>query len=199
MKFNQLIPAASILLGAAALTACNRTGDENAPATGVEPAPAAATPQAVEINAPIRSRDIDLVFTAVGSPEYNPATDTLAYTVNVANNGKAPVASNGTHPVNLGVVILGADGTLTTPPAKQDFVRIRLPAALEPGQNVDVPVKFKVAPALGGTVIVDAVQERVAWFRGYGKPTLTLGSFVRCNEDPKTVCLSDGAAVASAR
>jgi hypothetical protein len=87
----------------------------------------------------------------------------------------------------------------TLHPAKQDFVRIRLPRGLEQGEKLDLPVKFKVAPTLGGTVIVDAVQERVAWFRGYKKPVLTLGSFVRCKGEEKTACLSDGTAIATAQ
>lgn len=195
MKTNRLTRLASTLLVVAAVTACTQTDNETAQ---VPAAPAVApAPKVVEVNGPIKHNDIDLVFSAVGAPTYDAATDTLSYTVNVANNGKAPVSSAGTHPVNIGVVILGADGTLKTPPAKQDFVRIRLPQGLEPGQKLDLPVKFKVAPTLGGTVIVDAVQERVAWFRGYKKPVLTLGTFVRCDGDEKSACLSDGTAIAS--
>lgn len=192
MKPNRLIKAASLLIAVTAFTACTRTDESSSPAPAVNEAPA---PTALEVNAPIASRDIDVAFTAVGSPTYDPTGDTITYMVNVANNGKVPIASKGSYPVNIGVVILGADGTLNTPPAKQDFVRMRLADGLAPGQKVDLPVKFKVEPTLGGTVIVDAVQERVAWFRGYGKPMLTLGSFTRCNMDPKTVCTSDGTAI----
>jgi len=197
MKTNRLIQLASTLLAAAAVTACSKNDNEAAQA----PAPTAAAPasKSVEVNAPIPHKDIDLAFSTAGAPTYDPATDTVSFTVNVANNGKAAIASAGSHPVNIGVVILGADGSLQTPPAKQDFVRIRLPQGLEPGQKLDLPVKFKVAPTLGGTVIVDAVQERVAWFRGYKKPVLTLGTFVRCNGEEKTACLNDGAAIAVAQ
>jgi hypothetical protein len=194
MKTIRLTGLASVLLVAAAMSSCSRTDDETAQAS----ATAAPDPTSVEINAPIPPGDIDLAFSVVGAPSYDPGTDTVSFTVNVANNGKAAIASAGSRPVNLGVVILGADGSLQTPPAKQDFVRIRLPQGLEPGQKLELPVKFKVAPTLGGTVIVDAVQERVAWFRGYKKPVLTLGAFVRCNGDDRTACLSDGTTIAIA-
>lgn len=195
MKTNRLTQLMSALLVAAAMTACSKNDNETDPA----PTAAVPTPESVGVNAPIPRNDIDLAFSAVGAPAYDPATDMVSFTVNVANNGKTTIASAGSYPVNVGVVILGADGSLKTPPAKQDFVRIRLPQALEPGQKLDLPVKFKVAPTLGGTVIVDAVQERVAWFRGYQKPVLTLGTFVRCNGDERTACLGDGAAIAIAQ
>lgn len=196
MNTIRLTQLASILLVAIAVTACSGNNNEAAQA----PAPTGTAPasNSVEVNAPISHKDIDLDFSPVGAPAYEPATDTVSFTVNVANNGKAAVASAGSYPVNVGVVILGADGSLKTPPAKLDFVRIHLPHGLAPGQRLDLPVKFKVAPTLGGTVIVDAVQERVAWFRGYKKPVLTLGSFVRCNGEEKTACLSDGTAIAIA-
>lgn len=196
MKTPRLTQVASILLLAAALTACSRNENETAQAPATTAAPAA---RSLEVNAPIKPDDIDLAFSVVGAPSYDPASDTVSFTVNVANNGKAAIASAGSRPVNLGVVILGADGTLQTPPAKQDFLRVRLPQGLESGQKLDLPVKFKVAPTLGGTVIVDGVQERVAWFRGYKKPVLTLGTFVRCNGDEKTACLSDGTPIATAQ
>jgi hypothetical protein len=197
MKTNRLIQLVSTLLAAIAVTACSKNDSETVQA----PTPGTPTPtsRSVEVNAPIPHKDIDLVFSMVGAPTYNPATDTISATVNVANNGKAAIASTGSHPVNIGVVILGADGSLNTPPGKQDFVRIRLPRGLEQGEKLDLPVKFKVAPTLGGTVIIDAVQERVAWFRGYKKPVLTLGTFVRCKGEEKTACLSDGTAIATAQ
>lgn len=202
MKTHRLTQLASTLLIAATVTACTETDNDNAPApataatatTAIAPAPKGA-----EVNGPIKPSDIDLAFSVMGAPAYDAATDTLNYTVNLTNNGKTTVASAGSHPVNIGVVILGADGTLRTPPAKQDFVRIHLPQSLEPGQKIDLPVKFRVAPTIGGTVIVDAVQERVAWFRSYNKPVLTLGNFARCNGDEKSACLSDGTAIASAQ
>lgn len=197
MKTNRLTQLMSALLVVGAMTACSKNDNEAVQ----DPAAAAAppAPESVGVNAPIPRNDIDLVFSAMGAPTYDPATDTISFTVNVANNGKTTLASAGSYPVNVGVVILGPDGTLKTPPAKQDFVRIHLPQPLEPGQKLDLPVKFKVAPTLGGTVIVDAVQERVAWFRGYQKPVLTLGTIVRCDGKEKTACFSDGTAIAIAQ
>lgn len=194
MKTTRLTHLALILL--VAVTACSRSNNDttHAPAS----MDAAATAKSVEVNSPISHKNIELAFSTVGATAYDPATDTVSFTLNVANNGKATIASAGRYPIHVGVVVLGADGSLKTPPAKQDFVRVRLPYGLEPGQKLDLPVKFKVAPTLGGTVIVDAVQERVAWFRGYKKPVLTLGSFVRCNGNEKTACLSDGTAIAIA-
>lgn len=195
MKSIRLLPA-FLLIATTAITACTRDDAAQAPA----PAQASPAPsQAAGVNAPIHHRDIDLGLSVAGTPSYDAASDTLQYTLTVANNGKATIASQGSHPVNLGVVVLGSDGTLATAPARQDFVRVRLPRAIAPGEKLDVALRFKVAPTLGGTVIVDGVQERVAWFRGYKKPVLTLGTFARCEGDAQTVCTSDGVAIAAAQ
>lgn len=196
MTFIRLIHAPSLLAAAMAFSACSRDGGSGAAPAAHEAGESAA--KQIEVDAPIAHGDIDLVFATEGAPAYDPAADMLTYTARVSDNGKAPIASKGDYPVNIGVVMLDADGTSKSPPAKQDFVRPPLPEGLEPGEKTDLPIRFRVAPTLGGTVIVEAVQERVVWFRGYKKPVLTLGSFSRCNGDAKTVCTREGAAVVPA-
>ena len=153
----------------------------------------------VEPSGAIAPADLDLAFAVVSGPTYDPAADAVMYQIQVTNNGNATLASHGEFPVNVGVVIRGADGTLDTPPANLDFVRIALPQPLARGQQVTLPISFDAAPTLGGTVVVDAVQERVSWFSGYGKPVLTLGTYMRCNGKQNTLCLADGSAVAAAQ
>lgn len=144
--------------------------------------------QAVEINKPIAPANIDLVYKIVQGPAYDPVTDTLSYTINVTNNGKAVLVSKGARPVQLGVVILGPDGSHATPPGTRGFVRVALPHALSPGEKIEVPVRFKVAPTIGGSVAIDGVQERVRWFSDYKKPLFNLGRFTRCDNEKASVC-----------
>lgn len=158
-----------------------------------------SAPAAPGIDAPIPSSDIDLTFQLVGGGTYDAIRDEVTYELEAANNGKATLISAGKLPIHLGVVVLGSDGTLQTPPSNQNFMRVPLPHPLEPGQRVKLPITFKVEPTLGGTVTVDAVQEQVSWFSGYGKPVLTIGTFIRCGGAEKTLCLADGTEVLSAR
>ncbi|MGV8864882.1 MAG: hypothetical protein ACOH2T_27485 [Pseudomonas sp.] len=149
------------------------------------------------VDAPIDANGLDLVFKIVSGPNYEAATDLVTYQVEAANNGKTTLISAGKLPVHLGVVIRGSDGTLHSAPANQNFMRVPLPQPLAPGQSITLPITFNAAPTLGGSVIVDAVQEQVGWFSGYNKPVLTLGAFSRCDGVEDTLCLADGTAVAA--
>lgn len=195
MKTIRLIAAPTLAL--LVLAGCNQPAPE--PAQGQTPtteAPAAVQPG---VDAPIAATDIDLSFKLASGPTYDAANDSVTYQVEAANNGKATLISAGKLPVHMGVVVLGSDGTLQSPPANQNFMRVPLPQTLAPGQQITLPITFKVAPTLGGTVVVDAVQEQVGWFSGYDKPVLTLGTFTRCNGAENTLCLADGTVVAEAQ
>lgn len=194
MRINKLLKTMSLML--LVLAGCNNPGTE-APTTPETLGSQINEPEAPEavptgIDTPIPASDIDLAFRVTGGPLYDAANDSVAYQVEVSNNGKASLISVGKLPVHLGVVVLGSDGTLQTPPANQDFMRVPLPQPLAPGQQVILPITFKIPPTLGGTVIVDAVQEHVSWFREYDKPVLTFGEFMRCSGTESTLCLADG-------
>lgn len=186
-----------VLLLSLAVTAVVAGCGKSEPSKPADAPGVAAARSPKQIDNPIPAGDINLAFLVVSGPSYDPATDSIAYVVKVSNNGKSFLASAGARPVHLGVVILGPDGTLKTPPGNREFMRIKLPQPLEPGQSIDIPVTFKVERTLGGRVAMDGVQERVRWFSDYGKPTLELGSFTRCGVDDKAVCTSDGSLVAS--
>lgn len=166
------------------------------------PASAAVDPSvqqsSVAMDAPIPSGDVDLAFRLVDELRYSASTDTAEVHVEVTNNGNATVASSGPFPVNLGVVIQAQDGTMGSPPADLDFVRVPLPHALAPGQSATVAVAFPVAPTFDGKVVLDGVQEQVSWFNAYGKPVLDLGSYMRCDAAEGTLCRTDGTVIATA-
>lgn len=200
MKTNKLLNTMTFAL--LVLIGCNKPGTE-APGAAEEPSSQTNEPEApaavsAGIDTPIPATDIDLAFRVTSGPTYDATTDSVTYQVEVSNNGKSSLISGGKLPVNIGVVVLGSDGTLRTPPAIQDFARIPLPQPLAPGQRVTLPITFEASPTLGGTVIVDAVQELVNWFSTYNNPVLTLGKFERCDGADNTLCLADGTVVPEA-
>lgn len=191
MTSRQPVLFAMVLTGALALTACNKQPESPAPLTDTKPA---ATP-AVSLDSPLAQESIGANFRIVSGPFYNKAEDLVSYKMEIENTGTATVSSVGKHPFHIGVSILGADGTFATPPASQDFQRIDLPAALQSGEKLEFAVGFPAAPTVGGTVVVDGVQEGVAWLRDYGKPALEIGEFTRCSGSENTLCTADGAEV----
>ena len=191
------IKVVSAVLALALAAGCGETSD--APAQAETTAAQNSAPAAPGIDAPIAPSEIDLTFQLVGGGRYDATSDEVTYELEAANNGKATLISAGKLPIHLGVVVLGSDGTLQTPPSNQNFMRVPLPHPLEPGQRVKLPITFKVEPTLGGAVTVDAVQEQVSWFSGYGKPVLTIGMFTRCGGAENTLCLADGTEIPSAQ
>ncbi|MGH8061485.1 MAG: hypothetical protein ACREO7_05670 [Pseudoxanthomonas sp.] len=185
-----------LVLAALALAGCKDPPAEAPVASSTEGA--AAEAPAFSINAPISAEKIDLSYTIVSGPVYDKVNDAVSYTIEIQNNGTDTLASAGTHPVNIGVAILGKDGTMNTPPAALEFQRYPLPAALAKGEKALLPIAFPVAATLGGTAQVDAVQEGVAWFSSYGKPTLHLDTFARCGDKQESLCGSNGEAVPTA-
>lgn len=197
-----MIKKNNFLLGGLVLTALVTTGCKEqtaqpAAGEGATAAAVAAAP-AFSINAPITSGNIDLSYTIVSGPTYDKANDAVSYTVEVQNNGKDTLASAGTHPVNVGLAILGEDGTMATPPASLEFQRYPLPTPLATGEKLLLPISFPVAATLGGTAQVDGVQEGVAWFSSYGQPTLRLDTFTRCGDKQESLCGSNGEVVPTA-
>ncbi|MEJ7745168.1 MAG: hypothetical protein WKF61_00115 [Luteimonas sp.] len=191
MKTTQLL-SVTIALALLSTAGCNKPSSE---LSSEQPKAVPVAVQPVGMDKPLAAENIDLSYKILTGPAYNSATDTVTYQIETVNNGKATLVSAGSLPVHLGVVIRGTDGTMNAPPANLEFMRIPFPQPLESGQSVTLPVEFKVSSTIGGTVVLDAVQEQVGWFSGYKKPVLTLGTFQRCNAAENTLCLADGTAV----
>jgi hypothetical protein len=87
-------------------------------------------------------------------------------------------ASYGRRLVRLGAQLCAADGSLIN----RDYERAWLPATLDPGASVDVPVTI-TAPAEPGRYALkfDLVSEGIDWFEACGSPTTSVGLL----EDPR--------------
>ena len=112
-------------------------------------------------NAPVRA--------AAGQPVAIPTRVT-----NLSTRPFRAQASYGRRLVRLGAQLCAADGTLID----RDYERAWLPAHLEPGATVDVPLTVK-APATPGRYKLkfDLVSEGIDWFEQNGSPT-TVKDFV---------------------
>jgi hypothetical protein len=96
----------------------------------------------------------------------------------VHNLSKRPFpaqASYGRRLVRLGAQLCAADGSLIN----RDFERAWLPASLQPGGAVDVPLTF-TAPAEPGRYALkfDLVYEGIEWFEACGSETTTKNMIV---------------------
>jgi hypothetical protein len=196
MKPTRFVAIPVLLL--VGLAACNKDAPQEAAPSADPSGATSTTAQATvpgQIDAPLAPGEIDVGYTIVSGPVYDPASDSISYQVKVRNNGKAGLVSAGTNPVNFGVVIWDANRSLKAPPANHDFMRVSLPQALGTGDEITLPISFDAEPTLGGIVVLDGVQENVSWFSSYGKPVLTLGQFSRCEGESNTLCTEDGTRV----
>lgn len=170
-----------------------------APDAGISPAPSPDPTAGPTTDAAIAQDDLDLAYRIVSGPSYNKAEDQVSFVLEAENKGKTPLSSTGKFPVNLGLTIVGPDGTAKTAPGNLEFQRVPLAHALQPGEKIEFPVLFSAAPTIGGSVVLDGVQEGVSWFRDYGKPTLALGKFSRCGGKQDTLCGVDGVEISPAK
>lgn len=202
---HRLVLSASLL--ALLLTACDRSAPPPAPpaadATPAEPAPAApavapvatATANANSIDAPIDPIQIATRIELVGEPVHVRGNDMLVLRLRVHNDGRHLLVSAGTHMVHLGTMLVGPQG-VDTAPGNRDFVRTRLPL-LQPGSSAELEAELPVPALLGLPLRLELVQEGVSWFGVYGEPSLDLGPYARCADDPIALCDPAGAPVAS--
>ena len=188
----------ALILSALVMTGCKEPTTQ--PPAGAAPAsaPVDAAMPALSINASIAAENVDLSYTVVSGPLYDKTNDAVSYAIEVQNNGKDTLSSAGKHPVNIGLAILGKDGTMNTPPASLEFQRYPLPTPLATGEKLLLPISFPVTPTLGGTAQIDGVQEGVAWFSSYGQPTLRLDTFSRCGDKQESLCGSNDKVVPTA-
>ena len=172
-----------LVLGAAiaiALAACK--GQDEAPvdtaATPDSTTPVAEAPVAAPKPDLLKADQISIVLAADGESRIDDAKGTIEIPVKVTNNG--PVALSGTSnpPVNIGVQILGDDGTTAAAGGGvRDFTRSPLPV-IEPGATASVLVTVPAdARANGRKLRLDLVQEGHVWFSKHGQPTLDAGPF----------------------
>lgn len=178
----------ALLLGTAlvlALAGCGKKNDvtpaeSEAPPTQVPasptPKPMAARPDALKADM------VSVAMELEGAPKVNAETGRLDVSVKITNNGKVALSSESKPPVNLGVQILGADGTMTATDAVQNFIRVPLPR-VEPGQSITVTGSIPVTARINGHKLnLELVQETVAWFSGFGQPSLQIGPFAVCGD-----------------
>jgi len=145
------------------------------------------------INAAIPKDAISTELKLAGHPSYSANDDTLHVHIRVFNRGKADLISAGTAMVRLGAMLIGPNGP-DQAPGKRDFARIDLPM-IAPGNAIDVEARLPASTLLGLPIRFDLVQEGVNWFSVYGQPTLDVGPFKRCNDDPKSLCDADNHSV----
>ena len=156
---------------------------ENAGQAPQAQAAATPTPEPVAPRPDVLKADmVSVAMAAEGAPQVNAETGRLEVAVKITNNGKVALSSESKPPVNLGVQILGADGTMTAPDAVQNFIRVPLPR-VEPGQTVTVTASIPVTASINGHKLnLELVQETVAWFSGFGQPNLQVGPFAVCGD-----------------
>jgi hypothetical protein len=177
------------------LIACSPDAPPAADTTTANAALPSEISAAPGINAPIPAADISTRLELAVAPVHVAASDTLRVAVRVHNDGRAPLVSEGSAPVNLGAMLIGPEGP-DKAPGNRDFVRMKLPL-ISPGQSVDVVGELPVASLLDLPVRLELVQEGVNWFAEYGQPSLDLGTFRRCSPDATPVCDSNGQPLAS--
>lgn len=181
-----------LLAGAIALSGCAQDAPPAeapaAPATDTTAASGTGTGNA--INAPLAVEDIDTRLELVGAPVFLAANDSLRVTVRVHNDGRVALSGEGSAPVNLGAMLLGPNGP-DEAPGNRDFQRLAIPV-IPAGGSAEITGELPVQPMLGLALRLELVQEGVAWFAGYGEPTLDLGTLDRCAGEAATLCGSDG-------
>lgn len=151
---------------AASLAACkgpdSDKADNAAIVTATEtPSEISSDPNA--INAPIPAKAFKLDLSVVSEPTLAADGRSVTYQVKVDNNGTATVYGVGKNKVNIGVMILGDDGTTKGSGGVRDFVRTALPL-IPSGQSATVSVGIPVDPRLDGRSLrIATVQENVTW------------------------------------
>lgn len=194
MKLRVAVAISFILLAGCKPDAAPQ--QQEATELGTVSTPAESTPSS-EINQPLAPENVGAALSLIGSPRYREADDALVFDVEVKNTGQSSLVSAGSKPVQLGVTLAGPEG-VDKAPGKRDFVRAKLPLT-KPGGTAQVTVEIPAEAALGLQVQVELVQEDVAWFgRRYGHPTLEVGTFQRCVDEPSTLCNTSGERVAPA-
>ncbi|MBB3813611.1 hypothetical protein FHY13_001958 [Xanthomonas arboricola] len=131
-----------------------------------------ATPIGVQEIKKLTADQVGVKLTLESQPKVDTASGSVSFVVKVENHGVAALSGASNPPVNLGVQILGPDGSAEG--MVRDFSRTPLPD-IAPGNAASVTVQFPLESRLDGRKLkVDVVQEGVSWFSDFGQPTLEL-------------------------
>ena len=141
----------------------------------------------------IPAESLSVKVELLGQPTYVAANDTMRIKLRIQNNSKDVfLTSNGSKPMNAGVMLLGPEGP-DKAPGKRDFVRIPLPTILA-GASEEVSGELPAKELLGLPVRVVLVQEGVRWFDDIG---LDVGTFKRCDGNEASLCDANKTALAA--
>lgn len=169
---------------AVALSACADKATPTPEAVKAE-GPVVIAPETNMVDSRTTALTADVVAVTLelaSAPKMNSEEGVLEIPVKVSNSGKSLLSGEGNQPVNLGVQILGEDGSPGSPGGINDFVRVGLPIIV-PGESAVVVVKIPVdARVSGRKLYLDLVQEGVAWFSSFGQPGLQTGPFTICDQ-----------------
>ncbi len=171
-----------LVLGAAiafALAACK--GQDQAPvdAAAAPDAPAAETAAPVAAPKPdlLKPDQISIALALEGESRLDAAKGTIEIPLKVTNNGPVALSGKTNPPTNIGVQVVGDDGTTSAAGGIRDFSRTPLPV-IEPGASASVLVTVPAdARANGRKLRIDLVQEGNVWFSKRGQPTVDTGPF----------------------
>lgn len=149
-----------------ALAACNSGQDSSAANQ-----PAATTAAVV----PLTADQVSVLMTIQGAPTISADGQSVAVTVNLANNGKTTLTSSGSGPVNLGAHSTDASGKVVN----IDLARAPIPD-IAPNGHAVVTIQLPVDQIMGKSAQILPVQEGVAWFDTWGTKPLVVGPFNSC-------------------
>ena len=159
--------AAAIAMGLAlSLSACGETADQPTkdPVAQAQAEAAASDPNA--INSPFSDKEFSGSIKVSGDATVSPDGKSVNIPIEVTNNGTVAIYSVGKHPVNVGISVLGDDGTVTGAGGSLDFVRAQIPL-IQPGQSANVNAVIPVDPRVSGRKIrFTLVQEGAKWLDG---------------------------------
>lgn len=163
-----------------ALAACKGQDEAPADAAVAPEAPASETPAPAAAPKPdlLQPDQISIALALEGEGRVDAAKGTIEIPLKVSNNGPVALSGKSNPPTNIGVQIVGDDGsTAATAGGVRDFSRTPLPV-IEPGASASVLVTVPAdARANGRKLRIDLVQEGNVWFSKRGQPTVDTGPF----------------------
>lgn len=174
-QFHVLILGTAIAL---ALAGCKEQTDPAATATP-EATTAATDPAAAPVPAPrpdaLKPDQVSIALELESPPRVDMEKGVIEIPVKISNNGSVALSGKSNPPVNIGVQIVGNDGTTASEGGVRDFSRTPLPV-IEPGASASVLVVVPADARVNGRKLkLDVVQEGVSWFSKLGQPVLEVG------------------------
>ena len=124
---------------------------------------------------------VSLWIQRIGKPWLTNHGELLNLKVKLSNTGTEKLVSTGSNPINIGEILVNADGSI----ANHDYGRNKLPKKLEAGKTITTVISIPTQQFKGNSINIQAVQEGVAWLDGVGSNVITLG--------PLTACPANGA------